>query len=319
MTLTIAICCILTGFCAMLSGGFWGLGGGWLIMPALLLTGVGIETAVIASLLQMIPSTLPTVIKQFPSIGWRNGSWGYAVALPICIFSFIGSLMGKPLGDLMFNFFDSRKPQEALYLFIMALIFCETLRSSKKNAANGNYENAEVRLDGSKQIFAAISGVLTGIVSSLLGIGGGSLVRPVMKSFLKVPEKIAGMILRLSVLIVAISGSASYLAGRTASVKDSLLLALFLTIGGLPAFTLGARMHSIVNRAGDDKAADSSFALFVFLVFLSVLCKITGYIILGRVIIVLSGILIIAYLTAITRNSGRKLKAAAMQEMELKS
>lgn len=303
----------------MLSGGFWGLGGGWLIMPALLLAGVGIETAVIASLLQMIPSTLPTVIKQFPAIGWRKGSWGYTVALPICFFSFIGSLMGKPLGDLMFNFFNSRKPQEALYLFIMALIFCETLRSSKKSAANGIYENAKPKLGGGKQAFAAISGVLTGIVSSLLGIGGGSLVRPIMKSFLKVPEKIAGMILRLSVLIVAISGSASYLAGRTASVKDSLLLALFLTIGGLPAFTLGSRMHSIVTRAGDDKAAESSFALFVFFVFLSVLCKITGYTISGRVIIILSGILIVAYLTAITRNSGRKLKAAAIQEMELKS
>lgn len=41
-----------------------------------------------------------------------------------------------------------------------------------------------------------------GGISSLPGIGGGSLVRPLMKSFLKVPEKIAGMILRLSVPIV---------------------------------------------------------------------------------------------------------------------
>lgn len=318
MTLTIAICCILTGFCAMLSGGFWGLGGGWLIMPALLLAGVDIEVAVIASLLQMIPSTLPTVIKQFPAIGWKKGSWGYAVALPICFFSFIGSLMGKPLGDLMFKLFDSRKPQEALYLFIMAVIFCETIRYSKKNAATGDYKHVHISLNGAKQFFAAITGILTGIISSLLGIGGGSLVRPVMKSFLKVPEKVTGMILRLSVLIVAVSGSASYLVGRTASMKDSLLLALFLTVGGLPAFSLGARMHSIVNRAGDDKAADSSFALFVFFVFLSVLCKITGYIILGRIIIVIAGILIVAYLTIMTRKSGIKLKAAALHGMEMK-
>jgi uncharacterized membrane protein YfcA len=300
----------------MLSGGFWGLGGGWLIMPALLLAGVDIETAVIASLLQMIPSTVPTVIKQFPYIGWQKGSWGYTVALPICFFSFIGSMLGKPLGDLMFNLFNSRKPQEALYLFIMALIFFETLRYAKKNSGNGNYADTNIRLDGKKQFFAAIAGIITGVISSLLGIGGGSLVRPAIKSFLNVPEKIAGMILRLSVLIVAVSGSASYLVSNTASIKDSLLLAFFLTIGGIPAFAIGARMHSIVNHAGNDKAADSSFALFIFFVFLSVLCKILGCIILGRIIIVIAGIMIIVYLTSITRSSRRKLKILALQKID---
>jgi hypothetical protein len=304
---------MLTGFCAMLSGGFWGLGGGWLIMPALLLAGVNIETAIVASLLQMIPSTLPTVIRQLPAIGWRNGSWGYAVALPVCFFSFAGSLAGKPLGDLMLSFFGSRKPQEALYLFIMALIFFETLRSSQKTALRDELDNGKIKLDGRKQLLAAISGIITGAISSLLGIGGGSLVRPVMKSFLKVPEKIAGMILRLSVLIVAVSGSASYLAGKTDSVKDSLWLALFLTIGGIPAFALGSRMHSIVTSAGDDRTADSSFALFIFFVFLSILCKIMDYIISGRIIIIISGILLIVYLTAATLKSGRKLKTAMPQ------
>ncbi len=293
----------------MLSGGFWGLGGGWLIMPALLLAGVNIETAVVASLLQMVPSTLPTVIRQFPSIGWRKGSWGYAVALPVCFFSFIGSLAGKPLGDLMLSCFGSRRPQEALYLFIMALIFLETVRSSGKAALRNEPDRGEIKLARNKKWFAAIAGIITGVISSLLGIGGGSLVRPVMKSFLKVPEKIAGMILRLSVLIVAISGSASYLAGRTDSVKDSLWLALFLTIGGIPAFALGARMHSIVTSAGDDRTADSSFALFIFSVFLSVLCKVTDYIITGRIIIIVSGIMLIVYLTAATLKSARKLKA----------
>jgi uncharacterized membrane protein YfcA len=317
MTLTLAICCILTGFCAMLSGGFWGLGGGWLIMPALLLAGVDIETAIVASLLQMIPCTLPTVIRQFPAIGWQSGSWGYAVALPVCCFSFIGSLAGKPLGDLLLSLFGSRKLQEALYLFIMALIFLETVRSSRKTVLRNEHGNGIIKLDGRKKWFAAISGIITGVISSLLGIGGGSLVRPVMKSFLKVPEKITAMILRLSVLIVAISGSASYLAGKTDSVKNSLWLALFLTIGGLPAFALGARMHSIVTSAGDDSTADSSFALFIFFVFLSVLCKITDYIMTGRIIIIISGILLIAYLMAVTRKSGIKLKTAVLQKTEM--
>lgn len=53
-------------------------------------------------------------------------------------------------------------------------------------------------LPASALCFPAVSGR----ASSLIGIGGGSQVRPLMKSFLKVPERIAGMIFRLSVLIV---------------------------------------------------------------------------------------------------------------------
>jgi uncharacterized membrane protein YfcA len=303
MDIQLLIVCVITGFCAMLSGGFWGLGGGWLIMPALLLYGVNIETAVAASLMQMVPSTLPTVWRQAPKIGWGRGSWGLRVAIPMCFFSFIGSLWGKPLADFLFKLYGSYKFQESLYLIILLITIIATLFSveHKENTANGLPEGGLGR-----QFIVGIAGMITGLISSLLGIGGGSIVRPVLKIAINTPEKMCGMILRLSVTIVAVSGSLSYFIGSTAPFSNACWLALALTVGGLPAFILGTKMHSVVLMGGNDWMAGKSFALFAFFIMASVFCKLIGYIIWGRIIIVVAGTLLFIFIFALTSYSSRK-------------
>lgn len=294
----------------MLSGGFWGLGGGWFIMPALLLLGVDMQTAVVASLLQMVPSTMPTVIKQFPSIGWGKGSWGYSIAVPVCFFSLVGSLFGKPIGDWLFDTFQSRKPQEMLYMFIMFLVLLDSIRSSIVKAKSGTEDvksGVSIEMGIGKQVFSAFAGIITGVISSLFGIGGGAFVRPVLKSFLHVPEKIAGKILRFSVLIVAISGSISYIAGGVSSLSHAICIAFALTVGGMPAFALGAKMHSKVIAAGNDRFADSTFAVFIFSIIVSLLCKSMDWIMAGKIIILLSGIILLAFLTTVTLISIKKI------------
>lgn len=297
------------GFCAMLSGGFWGLGGGWFIMPALLLMGIDIQTAIVASLLQMVPSTMPTVIKQFPSIGWRKNSWGWNIAVPVCFFSLVGSFFGKPIGDWLFAVFQSRKPQETLYMFVMLLVLLDSIRSSfaKRPSSIQSTGALPSGVGFTKQFFSAFAGILTGVISSLFGIGGGAFVRPVLKSFLHVPENIAGRILRLSVLLVAISGSVSYLIGGIPSLQQALCLAFALTAGGMPAFALGAKMHSKVIAAGNDRFADSTFAFFIFTILVSLLCKIMGWILAGKIIIILSGLILLAFLATVTSMSVKKI------------
>lgn len=301
MDIQLLIVCVITGFCAMLSGGFWGLGGGWLIMPALLLYGVNIETAVAASLMQMVPSTLPTVWRQAPKIGWGRGSWGLMVAIPMCVFSFIGSLWGKPLADFLFKLYGSYKFQESLYLIILLIIIIATLFSgeNKDKTANGLPEGGLER-----QLIVGIAGMITGLISSLLGIGGGAIARPVLKA-INTPEKMCGMILRLSVTIVAVSGSLSYFIGSNMPFSNACWLAFALTVGGLPAFMLGTKMHSVVLMGGSEWIAAKSFALFAFFVMISIFCKIIGYIISGRIIIVAAGTILLIFIFALTSYSRR--------------
>ena len=49
-------------------------------------------------------------------------------------------------------------------------------------------------------------GLVTGIVSSMLGVGGGLLIRPLLTSGFKVPEYYTSRIVRLLVLVTTVTG-----------------------------------------------------------------------------------------------------------------
>ena len=297
LSLTTMIIAFCASFVAMLSGGFWGLGGGWLVMPVLLLCGVPIEMAVPASLLQMVPSTFPTVARQIKSIGWSRNSWGYTVALPMCIASFAGSIGGAPVGDLLEYLFHTRKLQEIFFLGILILVFYQSIGIKETKAAL----NAEVgAVDFRKKIYIALAGFFTGLISSLAGLGGGSLVRPLLRNLLKAPEDITGKISRLSVFLVAFAGASAYLLISGKWVAESLTLAAVLTAGGMPGFALGAKMHGVVVGAGKDALAGRSFAFFIMIVIISLCCKITGFMETGRIIICAAGAGILIFLCAVT-------------------
>lgn len=298
---------ILIGFVAMVSGGFWGMGGGWFIVPALLVSGVAPLTAVPASLLQMIPSTVFIVFRDTPKLGWKKGQWGMGLALPLCIMSFCGGFLGRPIGIFIENIFHSRKPHMVIYLILLAYIFYKTLRRRK---GEEKLENAK----SPRMILSMITGLLAGTVSSLLGIGGGVITRPAMKSFLKVPENITAMTARLGVLVAATAGSISYLSGidkwdSSQPGVHAIYIAVFLAVGGIVGFPIGAKMHVLVMRAGNEKSAHYSYAIIVFLVFIGVLCKVTGYVRTSQVFLAVCGFFVLVILVIITLNAKRKINS----------
>jgi uncharacterized membrane protein YfcA len=297
---------VIIGFTAMVPGGFWGMGGGWLIVPALLLLEIDTPVAVAASLLQMLPSTSITVFKQFPQIGWKKDGWGWTIAVPLCGASFFGGFLGKPAGIFLRDFFGSQKPHQALYLFLLGWIFYRTIFGKSKSKSEDNSLSDTNEDFKPKTLFTVIVGFFTGILSALLGIGGGTINRPLMKNILKVPEKPTGQIARLAVFVVAISGSLTYFSHWDKGSEQALMIAIALAVGGIVGFACGAKMHSIVLAGEDEEIASKGFASVVLLVFASVLCKLTEMIILGRVIIVISGVILISFLLFITWHSARQ-------------
>ena len=303
LSLTVIIIAFCASFVAMLSGGFWGLGGGWLVMPVLLLCGVPIEVAVPASLLQMVPSTFPTVVRQIKSLGWGRNSWGYTVAIPMCIASFAGSVGGAPVGDLLEYLFHTRKLQEIFFLGILILVFYQSIGIKAAKPSTGAGVCA---VDLRKKIYIALAGFFTGLISSLAGLGGGSLVRPLLRNLLKAPEDITGKISRLSVFLVAFAGASAYLVMSGTWIAESLTLAAVLTAGGMPGFALGAKMHGLVVRVGKDALAGRSFAFFILIVIISLFCKLTGFIETGRILICAASAGILIFLCVITLGCRRK-------------
>jgi len=303
---------IVIGFIASVTGGFWGAGGGWLIVPALLIFGVPDVIAVGASLIQMIPTTMLTVFRQFRKIGWEKDGWGWTVAFPLCFFSFLGGFFGKPAGHMLENFFDGRKLHQSMYVILLAWIFVQTLIPGKTEG--------KTLCDRGKTVFSKYGassfwGFLTGVVSSLLGIGGGIITRPVMKSILCVPEKETAMVARLAVFVIAVAGGSSYMADifggggleHNNSMK-SLIIGLMLSIGGIQGFSLGAWMHGKVLLGGNGKIAHTSFALVALLVAASVICKIINHDRIGQALLLTSGFALTLFLFYITYISYKKAK-----------
>lgn len=288
---------VLIGFVASVSGGFWGLGGGWLILPCLFLVGVDVRIAIGACLLQMIPTTFPTVVRQFPQIGWKKGGWGLVIALPLCISCAFGGVFGDPLGGLLEKLFHSRTIHQSLYLVLLAWVLFDLYTQKVKNADFSERNDSPT----SKIPMTLGGGFITGLISGFLGIGGGTMTRPLMTSILKVPEKQTGQIARLAILVTAIAGSLPYLltsSGKTRS--DMLIIGALLSVGGIIGFPIGAKMHSIVLKAGKDHIARKSFGIVVVLVMTGLICKLTDLIHAGQVIMGISGFFILAYLSYIT-------------------
>ena len=85
------------GFIGMMSGGYWGVGCGWIVVPTMLILGCDPIQAVGIGLLQMVPSTILTVSKQASQIGWTKGAPGFSLALPIGAGAAVTSLFGKTI------------------------------------------------------------------------------------------------------------------------------------------------------------------------------------------------------------------------------
>jgi hypothetical protein len=83
------------------------------------------------------------------------------------------------------------------------------------------------------------SGVITGVLSGLFGVGGGFLIVPALTLVASLPMQRAVATSLLIIAIISASGSAAYLlAGRPLALT---VTALFV-LGGLGGMVLGGRL-----------------------------------------------------------------------------
>ena len=267
----------LIGFIGMMSGGYWGIGCGWIVVPTMLILGFDPLTAVGIGLLQMAPATLPTVIRQLPEIGWGSRQPGWTLAFPIAIGALLTSLTGKPINRCLLDYFGSARPLQWLLVIVILIMALQTL------CTRTAVDASEMPVIGLRRQTAAFAtGLGTGVLSSLLGIGGGMVIRPLLTSIFRTPEYYTSRIVRLLVQTTSTVGGLSYVfhSGR---LDWTILTAAALTAaGGLAGFPLGVRMHEIVFRAGYAQHIHKSFALIAAAVLINTLLNLAGYNLLSR-------------------------------------
>ncbi len=261
----------LIGLIGMMSGGFWGVGCGWIVVPTMLILGFHPLDAVGIGLLQMVPSTVPTVVKQLPEIGWKKDQPGRVVVLPLAIGAVGASFFGKLFNEELFAYFGS---SDILQWMLAAFILVIGFQTALSRTLVGAEEFPG--FSPKKQLGVFGTGVATGVLSSMLGVGGGLLMRPLLTSVFHVPEHYTSRIVRLMVTLTTLTGGVTYLYHSDAFAWQVLWGALLVAAGGFVGFPLGVRLHKIAFDAGYAQYIHKSFAIVALAMFLNTMLNLAG-------------------------------------------
>lgn len=291
------------GFIGMFAGGYWGVGCGWLIVPVMLIFGFSPSEAVGVSLLQMVPSTLPLVVKDFPKINWGRRSFGRRMILPLGAGCFITAFSGRFINAYLYSLFGS-KALMIVFCFVITFIGLQTLFAKPiKN------ENVLPYFSPKQSFMAFCGGLATGVFSSLLGIGGAMIIRPILVSIFKVPEQWTSRAVRILLLLTTSTGGLFYVFSSGAQTGlEIFVLTLIIAAGGMMGFPLGVKCNTVVCANGYSSRLQKSFASITLIVLLNTVLNLLGLTKISRILVLIFALLLFTYIISFTLYTKRHKK-----------
>ncbi|UOA15654.1 sulfite exporter TauE/SafE family protein [Sulfitobacter dubius] len=241
----------LGGIVGILSGMF-GVGGGFLITPLLFFVGIPPAVAVATSTNQIVASSFSALLAHLKrrTVDFRMG-W---VLLA-------GGLIGSGIGMFIFNYLKSLGQVDLLvtlcYVIFLGIIgglmFFESLRAIRRTRKGGRVQRKKhywvhglpmkmrFRVSGLyiSVIPPVLVGAAVGMLSAIMGVGGGFIMVPAMIYLLGMPTKV---VIGTSLLqIIFVTGFTTMLHATTNQTVD-IVLAVLLLVGGVLGAQVGTRI-----------------------------------------------------------------------------
>ena len=161
---------VLIGVLVGTLSGFFGIGGGMILVPILMLLGINIKTAIGISIVQMVFSSF-----YGSYLNYKKGSLVLGEGIWVGVGGFVGGAIGAYISELV--------SEEVLqYLFFGLLIFALYRLFSAKPSDDGAVKTLN-------PIILALVGFIIGIFAISLGVGGSILLTPILAGFLHYPIK----------------------------------------------------------------------------------------------------------------------------------
>lgn len=225
---------VLIGFAGGTLSGLLGIGGGFIVIPALIyFTNTGAKQATAISMVQIFFASASGTLFNYLKKTLRIK---YALYFGIASmgFTFAGSYLTKYFSDATIKIIYLFAVILSLSLFVLRLY-----REKKANSAQScNIEDAAIE---KRNLFKAIPlGMVAGFLGGILGVGGGFLYVPLLVFFLDIPLKVAVGTSLMIILINSIPG----IIGKIISVEFNYITALIIAASSVA----GARLGTYINH-----------------------------------------------------------------------
>lgn len=221
---------ILIGVAAGFMSGLFGVGGGVLIVPALVaLCRHDQRQAVATSLLAIGPLAVAGVV-------------GYALHRQVDVYLAVPLAIGMVVGAWIGSALLRRAPLAVLrWIFAVA-----ALSAAIRLVVDPGVPSGEVRHELWRLALLVPIGVAIGVLAGLSGIGGGAIMVPVMQLGFGVPAALAKGTSLLVILPTAVTAGWRNLRARLGSVHDAAWIGLSGVLAALASSAISVRLPGVV-------------------------------------------------------------------------
>jgi uncharacterized membrane protein YfcA len=233
--------------------GLFGVGGGFLMTPLLIFIGVPPAVAVGTEANQIVASSVSGVLAH-----WRRGNVDFKMGFVLLLGGFAGSTMGV----LLFSFLRGLGQIDLVislsYVIFLGIIgsmmFYEGVRTMRRRKSASAMRRKlhqhnwihglplKMRFRRSKLYISALMplaiGFLVGVLSAIMGVGGGFIMVPAMIYMLGMPTSV---VIGTSLFqIIFVTANVTFLQAYANQTVD-VVLALLLLTGAVIGAQFGAR------------------------------------------------------------------------------
>ncbi len=202
---------IFVGILVGAISGFFGVGGGTILVPILLYFGFDIKEAIGVSVVQMF---LSSIFGSY--LNHKRGT----LRVSSTIFFGFGGLVGSSFSGYIIHHLSSKT---------LTLVFLAVVLYSIYRFFNAPHENDKEPIEN-RALFFGI-GILVGMFATSVGIGGALLLTPIMVGFLRYDIKSAVSTALFFVVFSSFAGVVSMARYGYIDFKDGLIIGISSLIG----------------------------------------------------------------------------------------